>query len=194
MTPTFPYPMMPETMTTPRLRLRAPVGADASRIAMFIGDWDVAKMLARVPHPYREADATAWIGSVDRSTGATYVLVHANGVIGAVGIGPRADGVVELGYWLAKPFWGRGLVTEAAAAVINAARVCGPRAPITCCHFDDNPASGRVIQKLGFVATGEQQARCVARNAELRSLTYRLPQFIAEHAAAPASPPELAPA
>jgi [ribosomal protein S5]-alanine N-acetyltransferase len=194
MTTTFPCHLMPETMTTQRLRLRAPVQADASRIAMFIGDWDVAKMLARVPHPYREADAIAWIGSVDRSKRANYVLVHANGVIGAVGIEQRADGVAELGYWLAKPFWGRGLVTEAATAVINAARVCGPRAAITCSHFDDNPASERVIQKLGFVATGEQQARSVSRNADVRLLTYRLPVVIPTRATAATSPPELTPA
>jgi RimJ/RimL family protein N-acetyltransferase len=139
----------------------------------------VAKMLARVPHPYREADAVQWMSGLNRDRSANYVLVHANGVVGVVGIELKsdaaADGAVELGYWLAKPFWGRGLVTEAAAAVIKAARACGPRAAITCSHVDDNGASARVIEKLGFVPTGETKSRSVSRNADVRLLTYRLP-------------------
>jgi [ribosomal protein S5]-alanine N-acetyltransferase len=172
---TFPYLLMPETLTTTRLRLRAPVAADAQRIATFIGDWDVAKMLSSPPYPYREADALSWIATLTSETSATYALVHANGVIGVVGIEQRHNGVAELGYWLAKPFWGRGLMTEAARAVVKAARACAPDAPLSCGHFDDNGASKRVIEKLGFVATGARVDRSVSRNADVRVVTYRLP-------------------
>jgi [ribosomal protein S5]-alanine N-acetyltransferase len=190
MTTTFPYPLMPETLSTTRLRLRAPVAADGQRIATFIGDWDVVKMLSRVPHPYREADATSWIASLKRETSATYALVHANGVIGVVGIEQRHDGVAELGYWLAKPFWGRGLMTEAARAVVKAARACAPDAALSCGHFDDNAASKRVIEKLGFVATGVLMDRSVSRDAAVRVVTYRLPTA----ASAVVRPPALTPA
>ena len=177
---------MPTTLQTPRLRLRKPDLADASRIAMFIGEWDVARMLARVPYPYTEQDAVSWIGDPGQGChqGQHYVLVHANGVIGAVGVGERDDGkdnggAVELGYWLAKPFWGRGLVTEAAAAVIFALRQHDPRAAITCSHFVDNESSARVIRKLGFVQTGERMLASVSRGVEVRSLNYRLPLLVA---------------
>ena len=178
---TTPRYQMPSSLQTPRLRLRKPMLADASRIAMFIGEWDVARMLARVPFPYTEQDAKAWIGDPGQSH--RYVLVHANGVIGVVGVGERDEvGAVELGYWLAKPFWGRGLVTEAAAAVIFALRQHDPRAAITCSHFVDNEGSARVIRKLGFVQTGERMLASVSRGVEVRSLTYRLPNLVASAA------------
>jgi RimJ/RimL family protein N-acetyltransferase len=224
MTTTFPFHRMPETLSTPRLRLRAPVAADASRIATFIGDWDVVKMLSRVPYPYREADAEAWIANLDRARGAHYALVHANGVIGVVGVeqcenashaglagggaqeaagasalrasggtraglaggGAQEERAAELGFWLAKPFWGRGLMTEAARAVISSSRSCGPRAQIATGHLDENAASKRVIEKLGFVPTGERTARSLSRNADVRLVTYRLP--IAAHAATAPEP------
>lgn len=179
---------LPGTLMTPRLKLRAPVLADASRIAMFIGEWDVAKMLSRVPYPYREADAIWWINNGQPAGGRHYVLVHANGVIGVVGIDARADGTMELGYWLAKPFWGRGLMTEAAGAVVAAYRMINPKAPLACSHFDDNPGSKRVIEKLGFEATGERSAHSLARHAPVTLLTYRLPVM------ASAPPPTLIPA
>jgi [ribosomal protein S5]-alanine N-acetyltransferase len=122
---------MPTTLMTPRLRLRAPVLADASRIAMFIGHWDVVKMLARPPYPYTEQDAKQWIANPGQ--GQHFVVVHANGVIGVVGLDVRgSSGALELGYWLAKPFWGRGFMTEAASAVIKALRVCDESADVTC--------------------------------------------------------------
>jgi RimJ/RimL family protein N-acetyltransferase len=191
MTTTFPFSLLPETLTTMRLRLRAPVAADAPRIAMFIGDWDVAKMLSRVPHPYREADAMAWMSSLQRENGAQYVLVHANGVVGVVGLEARADkATAELGYWLAKPFWGRGLMTEAAAAVVQAARACAPGHVITTGHFADNYASQRVIEKLGFQRAGDGLVASVSRGAPVRLVTYRLPLA----ASAALRPPVLTPA
>jgi RimJ/RimL family protein N-acetyltransferase len=166
---------MPTTLMTPRLRLRAPVLADASRIAMFIGAWDVAKMLATVPHPYTEADAKRWIADPGHEP-VRFVVVHANGVIGAIGAGSRdKSGALELGYWLAQPFWGRGFMTEAVSAVIKALRSCDECVTVTCSHFADNPASSAVIRKLGFVPTGDRQTMSVARGETVRALTYRLP-------------------
>lgn len=191
MTTTFPFHLMPETMTTPRLRLRAPVAADASRIAMFVGDWDVARMLADVPHPYREADAIAWIASLDRERCATYAIVHANGVIGVVGIAQRHNGVVDLGYWLAKPFWGRGLMTEAAKAVVSAARAYERGASITTGHFSDNAAAQRVSEKLGFVRASDGTRHSRARAADVPHVAYRLPLAPVPLVAAP---PAFAPA
>ena len=177
---------MPTTLMTPRLRLRAPVTADSSRIAMFIGDWDVAKMLSRVPYPYTEQDAKHWIA--DPGQGEHFAVVHANGVIGTVGLDVRdGSGALELGYWLAKPFWGRGFMTEAASAVIKALRACDESAAVTCSHFEDNAASAAVIRKLGFRPQGERQIDSVSRGQSVRSLTYRLP------AGAPDTKPSLEP-
>jgi [ribosomal protein S5]-alanine N-acetyltransferase len=182
---------IPSTLQTPRLRLRAPVQADAGRIAMFIGKWEVARMLSRVPYPYTEADAISWIADPG-SEPHRYALVHANGVVGAVGLGVlgEASGALELGYWLAQPFWGRGLMTEAAGAVIAALRASDPSVRITCSHFADNVGSRRVIEKLGFVRTGDRRIACLSRGTDVHAIEYSLP--VAASADRPVS--ELTPA
>lgn len=193
MRPTPTMPTLPTTMTAPRLRLRTPVPADVQRIASFIGEWDVARMLARVPFPYAESDARTWVSNV--VPGEHWVLVHANGVIGVIGLEAKGPDGIELGYWLAKPFWGRGLMTEAARAVLAAAQAAPACPPILCSHFDDNVASQKVIAKLGFTPTGRTTRWSVSRNAEVTLLTYRLPMPAASVSAPRATPmPVLTPA
>src|SRR5206468_11939592 len=93
---------------------------------------------------------------------------------GACGLGRRPSGAVELGYWLARPFWGRGLATEACTALIAIARALGLER-IEGSHFLDNPASGRVLEKLGFEPTGLIAPRLsCARGAEVPARLMRL--------------------
>ena len=82
------------------------------------------------------------------------------------------DRSAELGYWIGKPWWGQGFVTEAAEAVIRHAFKVARVPRITCCHFIDNAASARVIEKLGFRCVGVNKAFCLARNAEVQTLNY----------------------
>ena len=70
----------------------------------------------------------------------------------------------EIGYWLGRPYWGRGLATEAVAGALSWARKIWRRRVVVSGHFADNPASGRVLEKAGFLYTGEIQPRhCTAR-------------------------------
>jgi RimJ/RimL family protein N-acetyltransferase len=93
---------------------------------------------------------------------------------GACGLGRRASGAVELGYWLARPFWGRGIATEACTALIAIASALGLER-IEGSHFLDNPASGRVLEKLGFEATGLVAPRfSCARGMEVPARLMRL--------------------
>jgi RimJ/RimL family protein N-acetyltransferase len=95
-------------------------------------------------------------------------------VVGACGLGRRPSGAVELGYWIARQHWGKGFATEAGRALIDIARALKlPR--LEASHFLDNPASGRVLEKLGFVPTGLSAARySCARGGEAMSRLYRL--------------------
>ena len=79
-----------------------------------------------------------------------------------------------MGYWIARAHWGKGFATEASRALIDIAKVLKlPR--LEASHFLDNPASGRVLEKLGFVATGMSAARySCARGGEAMSRIYRL--------------------
>ena len=155
-----------------RLILRELNHADARRIAVLAGDIDVARMTARLPHPYTEFDAEEWIRGIEDNE-FVRGIEYDNYLIGLIGytIDPK-DRSAELGYWIGKPWWGQGFVTEAAEAVIRHAFKVARVPRITCCHFIDNAASARVIDKLGFRCVGVNKAFCLARNAEVQTLNY----------------------
>src|SRR3546814_16245662 len=79
-------------------------------------------------------------------------------LIGGVGLDRRQGGAVELGYWVARPYWGLGYATEAGRHMIDLARMLGI-SRLTAAHFPDNPASGAVLRQLGFRPTGRRLAR-----------------------------------
>ena len=134
---------------TPRLRLRAPQLSDAGIIAKLLNDHEVARMTTSIPHPYGVEDAQAFLSGMDDKS---YVIDHPRyGPIGSVGFSPGENGQTEIGYWLGKPYWGSGFATEAARAALPHA----DRRHVMARHFADNPASGEVLIKAGFLYTGD---------------------------------------
>ena len=159
-------------MRTKRLILRELNHADARRIALQAGDIDVARMTARLPHPYSEFDAEEWIRGIEDNEFVRGIEFE-NYLIGLIGYTIDAkDRSAELGYWIGKPWWGQGFVTEAAEAVLRHAFKVARVPRITCCHFIDNTASARVIEKLGFRCIGVNKAYCLARKAEVDTIIY----------------------
>lgn len=152
------------TLTTDRLILRPLTIADAAPMRALLNDVDIARMVSRIPHPYGLDDAHAYLAhlqSADPSRERVFaVQSDKDGLMGVVGLDPRDDGAVELGYWLGKPFWGRGYMTEAACAVLQWAGGAWGRRFLVSRHFADNPASGRVLTKAGFLYTGEVRRSC----------------------------------
>ena len=162
-------------MRTRRLELRPLHVADASRLALLAGDYDVASMTGSIPHPYNERMAGEWIASAQRGEeGVVFAISHTGVLIGCTGYRARAKDHAEMGYWLGKPFWGQGFATEAVEAVIRHAFETGGFEYLIAGHFSDNPASKRVIQKLGFVPLGNETRECAARGSETACVTYRL--------------------
>jgi RimJ/RimL family protein N-acetyltransferase len=148
---------------TQRLRLRRPRRMDAARIAELANDFDLARMTTSMPHPYGIADAEAYLAAMDAGSPdrqALFVIEHpAEGAIGVLefdGDGPRGT---EIGYWLGKPYWGRGFATEAAKAALVWASTSWKRRHVLARHFSDNPASGEVLCKAGFLYTGDIELR-----------------------------------
>lgn len=147
---------------TPRLLLRPGWMEDAPMLARTIGDPSVLRNLSRAPSPYGLDDAEAFLAlphhpqlprllAFTRTQGAPRL-------VGGCGIHLDEAGAPELGYWIARPYWGLGFATEAARAVMSMARANGVR-DIRACHFADNPASGNVLRKLGFRFTGQKAQR-----------------------------------
>jgi len=143
---------------TERLLLRPGWSQDAPALFEAIGDERVVRNLATAPWPYRPDDAAAWLAT-ERNASEPSVLVFrrthsAPELIGAVGFGRRPAGELEFGYWIARHHWGRGYATEAGRAMLAAARHSLRLERLVAGHFLDNPASGRVLEKLGFRPVG----------------------------------------
>ncbi|MDE2164037.1 MAG: GNAT family N-acetyltransferase [Alphaproteobacteria bacterium] len=159
-------------LETERLLLRPPEFRDVPAITTWIGDWDVAKNLASVPHPYREDDAHEFVALATEkfAKGEGYcfsVTRKQDGVfMGNCGLNLK-DGKFELGYWLGKPFWRQGYATEAAKKVISFAFHDLKAVSIWAGWFHDNPASGRVLQKLGCRHDGAAPRNSMARGHEV---------------------------
>lgn len=159
----------PIELATERLVLRPPRMADAAAIAEGIGDFAVARMLARVPHPYHRCDAEDWIRRVrwDMANGEGLSLVIVvDGEVGGV-VSLSGTPSPSLGYWLASGHWGHGFATEAARAVLRHAFAAEGLRIVRSGVFVDNQASRHVQDKLGFVRLGLSRVRCLARNARV---------------------------
>ena len=144
-------------LSTRRLILRAPRDSDIPALVQLADNLHVAQMLARMPHPYGEAEARAFIAmSGQKQPGVSYALTLAGTgtFIGGAGINVKDRGL-ELGDWIGEPYWKRGYATEAAHALVDLAfRSTG----IQVLHVSArviNPASRRVIHKCGFQYAGQ---------------------------------------
>lgn len=160
---------------TQRLRLRPPEPQDAAPITALISEKDIVWNLGRAPYPYAEQDAVDWIekAASDRTEGAEYAMVIERGgkVIGSCGVSPHFN-QWELGYWVGKPYWGRGFVTEAACGVMEWAMQTQSAIRFMAGHYTDNPASGSVLKKLGFKPVGEVFWHARARGMDVPATRY----------------------
>jgi RimJ/RimL family protein N-acetyltransferase len=135
-------------------------------MAVWLGDYDVAKNTSRVPHPYSEADAEAFLAASPGGNHVFAILRRTDGLfLGCCGLHP-ADGY-EFGYWLGKPFWGQGYATEAAWRLVRFAFEELGQETVHAGWFHDNPASGHVLSKLGAHHNGSQLRASRARGVKV---------------------------
>jgi len=163
---------------TPRLLLRPGFPEDAPALAAAIADKAIVMNLAVVPWPYSMRDAEAFLAK-PRDPVLPSLLIFERGLrapqlVGACGLARRPSGSVELGYWIARAYWGRGFATEACTALVEIARTLGLPS-LEGSHFIDNPASARVLEKLGFEPLGIVAPRMsCARGEEVPAPLMRL--------------------
>lgn len=152
---------------TARLRLRPHRPGDADAVAQSLADFQVARMLARVPAPYDRQDATDWLSRVRSGLTPDWALAITTGDdvhIGVVGLELR-HGLWHLGYWLNRYYWGKGLMSEAASAAIERFFRRMPEVVLHSGAFADNTASLRIQEKLGFSVKSCSDLYSLARNA-----------------------------
>jgi RimJ/RimL family protein N-acetyltransferase len=158
------------TLRTARLILRPFELDDAVSVQLLAGAREVADTTLHLPHPYPSGAAEKWIGTHraewEAGACATYAVTDAQTgqLFGAIAItitAAHAHG--ELGYWIGLPFWNRGYCTEAGRAMLELGFGVLGLHRIQARHLTRNPASGRVMQKLGMQLEG------VHRHARLKS-------------------------
>ena len=161
-----------------RLFLRPAWPEDWQELLALIADEGIVRNLARAPWPYGPDQARDFAARPqDPRLPHFFVSTAADGaMIGSVGLGrddaEGSGGRTELGYWIARSHWGRGYAPEAARAVLRLARTLGHR-HLVAGHFVDNPASGRVLAKVGFRPTGKVVPRfSLGRGCEVESVEY----------------------
>ena len=162
---------------TERLLLRPAWPEDAEALFGGIADKGVVRNLARAPWPYLPEHARQFVMREAEPFYPKFLITRpgagGSDLIGCIGIDPGEDGT-EIGYWIARSTWGQGFATEAGRGVLEVARLLGHKR-ISAGHFSDNPASGRVLRKLGFVPTGKAAMRhSCGRGEEAECVMYSL--------------------
>ena len=151
----MPSELQPELVTA-RLRLRPFSPDDAVAVQALAGASDVADTTLTSPHPYPAGAAEEWIATHSAAWVArrhvSYAITDRTGaLVGAIGLSLAAPHArAEVGYWIGVPAWGLGYATEAAVALFDWAFGELAVHRIEGRHFTRNPASGRVMQKLGM--------------------------------------------
>jgi RimJ/RimL family protein N-acetyltransferase len=162
---------------TKRLLLRPAWPEDAPELAQAIGDERIVRNLATAPWPYCLGDAEQFLWRPRDPQHPNFLITdridEPRRIIGSVGF-HDSDGTPELGYWLVPDRWGEGLVPEAAEAAIAAGRHCLGYGRIVSGHFADNPASGRVLEKLGFRRLGPMKRFSLARGEDVDGFEFAL--------------------
>ncbi len=158
-----------------RLFLRPGWPEDWAELLTAINDEAVVRNLATAPWPYTMDDAMAFVRRPQEKLLPHFFVTLPSGegtkLIGSAGLTRHGDDI-ELGYWIARSHWGQGYATEAARAVLRLAEALGHRR-IVAGHFADNPASGRVLAKAGFLRAGEPTYRFSrARGGKATSIPY----------------------
>ncbi|HEY3621317.1 MAG TPA: GNAT family N-acetyltransferase [Roseiarcus sp.] len=168
-------------LETPRLWLRWPRICDAAAIHRFCSQWEVTRYTARIPHPYPPGSAERFIYAAREANASgrdlTLVMTPIKGksdAIGSISLESRGPDRLALGFALAPEAWGKGLATEAAEAVIDAAFGLTPVVEILASVRVENEASKAVLEKCGFVLVGTGLQGAPARGAMVECHSTRL--------------------
>lgn len=160
---------------TARLRLRALAAPDAQAIERLAGDWEIARFTANIPHPYPAGTAAPWIEEtwVEASAGKKIVAAverRVDGVlVGCIELDlTQGLGLGVLGFWVGRPFWGTGIASEAAAAMVALGFDRLGLSRIEAAAVPANRRSIRVQEKLGLTVIGERDEPSPARGGSMR--------------------------
>lgn len=149
-------------LQTDRILLRPWRESDAETLYKYASDPDIGARAGWPPHQSVEESLEVIRTVFHNDTTWAIVLKETDEAIGAMGYMPDCplnlptrEGEPLVGYWVGKPYWNEGICTEALQLMIAHIRKTTKYTSLISSHFVDNPASGRVMEKCGFLPTGE---------------------------------------
>jgi [ribosomal protein S5]-alanine N-acetyltransferase len=178
---------MAKIFETARLILRRPVRGDAPAIIHYLNNYKIAKNTARIPYPYRPADADGFLTGLEGSADHAFAITEKEAGAGLIGVisleHDDEPGMGEIGYWLAEPFWGRGMMREAAREVVRFGfHEAGFKAVSATYHLD-NEASKRILYGLGMKPVGFATGFSLAQNRDVaqEKVTLSIDSYVKEN-------------
>ena len=138
---------------------------------------NIAKnMTDQFPHPYTEENGKLFIDFATKNNPVHIFAIDVNGeAVGGIGIHPQADIYrknAELGYWLAEPFWGKGIITKAIPQMLDFAFKTYPITRVYARPYGTNTASQRVLEKSGFKLEARLEKTIFKNGEALDELIY----------------------
>ncbi len=160
-------------------RIRSYRPEDLERLLRYAGSREVSISLRdRFPHPYTQKDGKQWLRLVaEQRPELNFAIASEDGLIGGIGLELRDDvetGSAEVGYWLGRPFWGRGIATAALGAFVPWAFSELDLVRLCAWVFESNPASARVLEKCAFRLEGRLRRAAVKEGRRMDMLIYGL--------------------
>jgi RimJ/RimL family protein N-acetyltransferase len=152
---------------------------DAESIARYANNRNIWRNVRDAfPHPYFLSDAKKFLNSqFDREIETAWAIASSTEAIGAIGLHPQHDvyrGCAEVGYWLAEPFWGKGIATAAVKAMVEHAFANTDFIRLYAGVFEWNAASARVLEKAGFALESRMRRSVVKDGKVIDQLMYVL--------------------
>ena len=156
---------------------------DKEKLTLYLNDRDIYNNTLRLPHPYTLKDAEWWIHFVHKSKKETGRLNHFairdkdKNLIGGIGFNNKYGKNStrdEIGYWLARPFWNRGIMTETVGKICKLGLNEYKYLTIEAMVFEFNTASSRVLEKNGFVKEGIIKKYAFKNNRYIDGIYYTL--------------------
>jgi 8-oxo-dGTP diphosphatase len=188
-------------LRTERLTIRKLRAEDAPALHRLVNDWEVAKMLARVPFPYSRELADDWVATTHRlmqeALAWHLVIVGEEAgtevLVGCVGLTLEPERrQAELGYWVGRKFWGHGVATEAAARLGRWALAHLDVDRLVSAALVENPASQAVLRRIGFRETGAGSRDFVSRGGAMPVVLFEMTRADVATAPSPEARPALA--
>ena len=169
-------PPRSEVRLTPHLTLRPSAVADAEAAFAIQSNWNVTRMLRMARFPPDRQEITGWFADHPRQWAAgeayRFAVTCEGSMIGLADLDQIDNRAADLGYWFDQSAWGRGYASAVGEFLVRFAFAVLDLARLRSAHADDNPASGRVLTKLGFLPIDTVPVASRSRGAEILHRRY----------------------